>query len=354
MHGSVAHAEAEVEATSADLVDVRRGLRHRRRVAEVDRLDRRPEPDRRGDVRQGGAQPERVPEARAVDARKAPLLDLGRHLEGAAAFARHRGEGHGRHRHRVVLLSDWAVRLGVWHLAAVQISKAGVIAALGLAARGVRQAPATPPIRRRTGICPASSDGVRRPRTRPARVCAGAVVSPAPATSAATNRARRSRMSSRGRIPWESWSSPTATCRSPSSTRRSKGRRWASRPPRTTSGSGCRLTRRPRSPDSHDLQMSAYTGLPPADPDGGPYPLVLFSHGFAGYRLQSTFLTTHLASWGFVVAAVEHPYRNLTAVFGDLGPLVGGLGTPQFGHCRHQRRSGEYQDRRGHRDPPRA
>ena len=75
------------------------------------------------------------------------------------------------------------------------------------------------------------------------------------------------------------------------------------------------------------VQMRAYSGLTPADPDGGPYPLVLFSHGLAGYRLQSTFLMTHLASWGFVVAAVEHPYRNLTAAFGDLGSLVAGFGS---------------------------
>ncbi len=75
------------------------------------------------------------------------------------------------------------------------------------------------------------------------------------------------------------------------------------------------------------VEMHAYAGLTPADPDGGPYPLVLFSPGLAGYRLQSTFLTTHLASWGFVVATVEHPYRNLTAAFGDLGSLVTGFGS---------------------------
>ena len=75
------------------------------------------------------------------------------------------------------------------------------------------------------------------------------------------------------------------------------------------------------------VEVHAYAGLTPADPDGGPYPLVLFSPGLAGYRLQSTFLTTHLASWGFVVATVEHPYRNLTAAFGDLGSLVTGFGS---------------------------
>ncbi len=38
----------------------------------------------------------------------------------------------------------------------------------------------------------------------------------------------------------------------------------------------------------------------------GPFPLVLFSHGSPAFRTQSTFLTTHLASWGFVVASIDH------------------------------------------------
>jgi len=44
--------------------------------------------------------------------------------------------------------------------------------------------------------------------------------------------------------------------------------------------------------------------------------LVLFSHGFAGMRLQSTTITTHLASHGFVVAAPDHPSRDLFNVLG--------------------------------------
>ena len=51
----------------------------------------------------------------------------------------------------------------------------------------------------------------------------------------------------------------------------------------------------------------------------GPFPLILFSHGLGGYRLQSSFLMTHLASWGFVVAAPEHPERNLTRVLSGMG-----------------------------------
>ena len=48
----------------------------------------------------------------------------------------------------------------------------------------------------------------------------------------------------------------------------------------------------------------------------GRFPLVVFSHGYAGFRDQSTFLTSALASWGFVVAAPDHLSRDLTKVLG--------------------------------------
>ncbi len=51
-----------------------------------------------------------------------------------------------------------------------------------------------------------------------------------------------------------------------------------------------------------------------ADPDlsQGPYPLVVFSHGLGGLRLQSLFFTEHLASYGFVVMAADHPDSTAT------------------------------------------
>ncbi|MCX5858867.1 MAG: hypothetical protein NT056_03050 [Proteobacteria bacterium] len=50
----------------------------------------------------------------------------------------------------------------------------------------------------------------------------------------------------------------------------------------------------------------------PARPDGtadrshAPYPLILFSHGSGGNRDNYTFITAHLATHGFVVAACDH------------------------------------------------
>lgn len=52
-------------------------------------------------------------------------------------------------------------------------------------------------------------------------------------------------------------------------------------------------------------------GLAVAD---GKFPIVVFSHGFAGFPTQSARLTAHLASWGFVVAAPDHKDRDLSAV----------------------------------------
>jgi len=46
----------------------------------------------------------------------------------------------------------------------------------------------------------------------------------------------------------------------------------------------------------------------------GRFPLVVFSHGYSGYRDQSSFLTSRLATWGFVVAAPDFLARDLTAL----------------------------------------
>jgi predicted dienelactone hydrolase len=61
--------------------------------------------------------------------------------------------------------------------------------------------------------------------------------------------------------------------------------------------------------------VAAQAGAPAAA-EGGPYPVVLFSHGFAGFPEQSVDLTTHLASWGFVVAAPDHVERSLSGLLG--------------------------------------
>jgi dienelactone hydrolase len=49
----------------------------------------------------------------------------------------------------------------------------------------------------------------------------------------------------------------------------------------------------------------------PLDGSGGPYPLLMFSHGSCGYPNQSTFMTALLASHGFVVVAPPHPGNTI-------------------------------------------
>jgi predicted dienelactone hydrolase len=56
----------------------------------------------------------------------------------------------------------------------------------------------------------------------------------------------------------------------------------------------------------------------------GKFPLVLFSHGFSGFREQSSFLTSHLASWGMIVVAPDHWSRDL---FHVLGRVIGQAGS---------------------------
>jgi predicted dienelactone hydrolase len=58
-----------------------------------------------------------------------------------------------------------------------------------------------------------------------------------------------------------------------------------------------------------------------ADVADGSFPLVVYSHGFAGVREASSFLTSHLASWGMIVAAPDHWSR-------DLFHTLGGTPTP--------------------------
>ena len=58
------------------------------------------------------------------------------------------------------------------------------------------------------------------------------------------------------------------------------------------------------------FETEAYRDLPVA---AGPFPVALFSHGVASFRDQSSALTSHLASWGFVVAAPDHLERGLAA-----------------------------------------
>ncbi|MFP5257063.1 MAG: alpha/beta hydrolase family protein [Acidimicrobiia bacterium] len=58
--------------------------------------------------------------------------------------------------------------------------------------------------------------------------------------------------------------------------------------------------------------------------ESGPFPLVLHSHGFSGNARFANQHNAAVASWGYVVAAVDHPERGLEAI---LAAFIGGEAT---------------------------
>jgi predicted dienelactone hydrolase len=49
---------------------------------------------------------------------------------------------------------------------------------------------------------------------------------------------------------------------------------------------------------------------------GTPYPLIVFSHGFAGCGVQSTYITQYLAAKGYIVAAPDHEDASFCGIKG--------------------------------------
>lgn len=64
----------------------------------------------------------------------------------------------------------------------------------------------------------------------------------------------------------------------------------------------------------------------PIDDAYGPYPVIVFVHGTAGWRTQSLRHMTHWASRGFVVLTADHPGLMLRDI---LAPLCGGEAAPR-------------------------
>lgn len=60
------------------------------------------------------------------------------------------------------------------------------------------------------------------------------------------------------------------------------------------------------------IDMAAYRDLPASS--DGPFPIVLFSHGFGGFRQANSLLAAGIASWGFIVASTDHLERGLASV----------------------------------------
>jgi dienelactone hydrolase len=65
------------------------------------------------------------------------------------------------------------------------------------------------------------------------------------------------------------------------------------------------------------VTMNAYGGVRASGK--GPFPVVLFSHGAAGYRLVNSALCVGIASWGFVVVSADYLEHGLAAQVASAG-----------------------------------
>lgn len=81
-------------------------------------------------------------------------------------------------------------------------------------------------------------------------------------------------------------------------------------------------------PDAHvpTHNGNCAEGLP-FDKEAGPYPVLLFVHGTAGFRTTNVDNMTHWASRGFVVVAADHPGIRLKDLLASIGAgMLGNLG----------------------------
>lgn len=64
------------------------------------------------------------------------------------------------------------------------------------------------------------------------------------------------------------------------------------------------------------ITTNAVQAAPIADKDG-VYPVLIFSHGRGGYRQHNTLEIEELASHGYIVAAIDHPYAASGVIYPD-------------------------------------
>ena len=103
-------------------------------------------------------------------------------------------------------------------------------------------------------------------------------------------------------------------------------------------------------------QCSCHRDLP-VDEGHGPYPVLVFIHGTAGFRTQSLSQLTHLASRGFVVLAADHPGLMLADILAAVCPGTKAgmrdLSGDVMAMLAELRRGGALAFMSGHADPTR-
>ncbi len=64
------------------------------------------------------------------------------------------------------------------------------------------------------------------------------------------------------------------------------------------------------------VQANAYLGSPPSGGDS-QFPVLIFSHGWEGFKEQNIYQVEELASQGYVVVGINHTYGAILSVFPD-------------------------------------
>ncbi|MFW9933865.1 MAG: alpha/beta hydrolase family protein [Candidatus Thorarchaeota archaeon] len=77
------------------------------------------------------------------------------------------------------------------------------------------------------------------------------------------------------------------------------------------------------------IKTHSYRGVP-LSTQATNYPVVLFSHGYGGLIMQNTILMEEMASHGYIVFSINHPYESAVSIFPD-GSVIFEL-PPPSGH----------------------
>ena len=69
------------------------------------------------------------------------------------------------------------------------------------------------------------------------------------------------------------------------------------------------------------IGTNSYPDVPP-NVENGPYPVILFNHGLQMFTAQTTFLMEHLASHGYIIVSIAHPYESLRVNLPKAGTVL--------------------------------
>ena len=70
------------------------------------------------------------------------------------------------------------------------------------------------------------------------------------------------------------------------------------------------------------IPTHSHVAAPVAAPEAGAFPVLLFSHGMMGFTAQNPLLMEHLASHGYVIFSIAHPYQSTKVILANAGTVT--------------------------------